>query len=58
MRGDKMLFVREDAVDAAWAIVDPVLGDVTPVHEYEPGTWGPPEADALAADVGGWRNPQ
>jgi glucose-6-phosphate 1-dehydrogenase len=58
MRGDKMLFVREDAVDAAWAIVDPVLGDVTPVHEYEPGTWGPPEADALAADIGGWRNPQ
>jgi len=58
MRGDKMLFVREDAVDAAWAIVDPVLGDATPVHEYEPGTWGPPEADRLAADVGGWRNPQ
>jgi glucose-6-phosphate 1-dehydrogenase len=58
MRGDKMLFVREDAVDAAWAIVDPVLGDATPVHEYEPGTWGPPEADQLAADVGGWRNPQ
>jgi glucose-6-phosphate 1-dehydrogenase len=58
MRGDKILFVREDAVDAAWAVVDPVLGDVTPVHEYEPGTWGPPEADALAADIGGWRNPQ
>jgi glucose-6-phosphate 1-dehydrogenase len=58
MRGDKILFVREDAVDAAWAVVDPVLGDVTPVHEYEPGTWGPPEADQLAADIGGWRNPQ
>jgi glucose-6-phosphate 1-dehydrogenase len=58
MRGDKILFVREDAVDAAWAVVDPVLGDVTPVHEYEPGTCGPPEADQLAADIGGWRNPQ
>ncbi len=58
MRGDKILFVREDAVDAAWAVVDPVLGDATPVHEYEPGSWGPPEADQLAADIGGWRNPQ
>jgi glucose-6-phosphate 1-dehydrogenase len=58
MRGDKMLFVREDAVEAAWAIVDPILGDATPLHEYEPGTWGPTEADQLAADVEGWRNPQ
>jgi glucose-6-phosphate 1-dehydrogenase len=58
MRGDALLFVREDAVEAAWAIVEPILGDVTPVHEYEPGTWGPAEAERLAADVGGWHNPQ
>jgi glucose-6-phosphate 1-dehydrogenase len=54
MEGDPTLFAREDAVEAAWAIVDPILGSVTPVHGYEPGTWGPPEADALAAEVGGW----
>jgi glucose-6-phosphate 1-dehydrogenase len=57
MEGDGLLFVREDAVDAAWTIVDPVLGDVTPVHEYHPGTWGPPEADGLAQAIGGWHNP-
>ena len=55
--GDPMLFAREDCVEAAWEVVDPVLGDVTPVHSYEPQTWGPAEAEALAGDVGGWRNP-
>ncbi len=55
MAGDGILFAREDGVEAAWAIVQPILGSVTPVHEYEPGTWGPPEAEALTADVGGWR---
>jgi glucose-6-phosphate 1-dehydrogenase len=58
VRGDALLFVRQDAVEAAWAIVEPILGGVTPVHEYEPGTWGPAEAEGLAADVGGWHNPQ
>jgi glucose-6-phosphate 1-dehydrogenase len=57
MKGDPMLFVREDAVEAAWAIVDPILGNVTPVHSYEPGTWGPAEADRLASDVEGWVDP-
>jgi len=57
MRGDPILFVREDAVEAAWAIVDPVLGDAVPVHPYEAGTWGPPEADRLAADPEGWHQP-
>jgi glucose-6-phosphate 1-dehydrogenase len=55
--GDPMLFAREDCVEAAWAIVEPVLGDVTPVHAYERQTWGPLEAAALAGDVGGWLNP-
>ena len=54
MEGDRVLFARQDGVEAAWAIVQPILGDVTPVHEYERGTWGPPEADALTAEVGGW----
>jgi glucose-6-phosphate 1-dehydrogenase len=57
LAGDAMLFAREDCVEAAWAIVEPVLGDVTPVHSYEHLTWGPLEAAALAADVGGWANP-
>jgi glucose-6-phosphate 1-dehydrogenase len=55
MEGDPTLFAREDAVEAAWEIVDPILGSKTPVHGYEPGSWGPPEAEALAADVGGWQ---
>ena len=57
MEGDPTLFAREDAVEAAWAVVQPVLGNVTPLFEYEPGTWGPVEADALTASVGGWRTP-
>jgi len=48
MAGDPSLFARQDTVEAAWAIVDPVLGpDATPIHRYEPGTWGPPEAEVL-----------
>ncbi len=57
MDGDALLFARQDGVEAAWAIVQPILGDVTPVHEYEPGTWGPPQADELVANVGGWHSP-
>lgn len=58
MHGDQLLFVREDVVEAAWAIVEPILDDVTPVYEYEPGSWGPPEANRLASDFGGWHDPQ
>jgi glucose-6-phosphate 1-dehydrogenase len=57
MRGDATLFVREDAVEAAWGIVQPILGPVTPVHEYEPGTWGPAAAERLASGLGGWHTP-
>ena len=56
--GDAMLFVREDAVEAAWAIVDPILGNATALKEYEPGSWGPHEAIRLADDVGGWHDPE
>jgi len=58
MRGDGMLFVREDAVEAAWSAVDAVTDRSLPLHEYQPGTWGPPEADRLAEDIGGWHNPE
>jgi glucose-6-phosphate 1-dehydrogenase len=57
MNGDATLFAREDVVEAAWAIVDPVLQSGGPPYEYEPGTWGPPQADRLVAEVGGWNTP-
>lgn len=49
MAGDGSLFASQAAVEAAWAIVQPVLGLATPLHEYQPGTWGPTEADKLSA---------
>ncbi len=58
MDGNPTLFARQDAVEAAWKIVEPVLGNAVPAHEYEPGTWGPAEADRLTAEVGGWVCPQ
>jgi glucose-6-phosphate 1-dehydrogenase len=56
--GDATLFARQDVVEAAWAIVDPLLKDPGPMYEYEPGSWGPPQADRLVAAVGGWNTPQ
>jgi len=55
LRGDPSLFGREDSIEAAWRVVDPVVGMATPVYVYEPNTWGPREADAIIA--GGWHNP-
>jgi glucose-6-phosphate 1-dehydrogenase len=57
MNGDPTLFAREDAVEAAWTVVEPILDNATPVHPYAPGTWGPKEAEPLAATIGGWSNP-
>jgi glucose-6-phosphate 1-dehydrogenase len=57
MAGDATLFARQDVVEAAWAIVDPVIHGPSSMYEYEPGTWGPPQADKLVADVGGWNTP-
>jgi len=57
MAGDGSLFAREDAVEAAWRVVGGVLDDATALHFYAPGTWGPEEADALAAPHGGWHDP-
>ncbi len=56
MKGEPFHFAREDYVEEAWRIVSPVLGPVRPVIEYQPGTWGPPEADALVAPLA-WHDP-
>ena len=57
MAGDATLFAREDHVEEAWRIVDPVLKAKTPVYEYEPGTWGPKEVDKAVVPAGGWQAP-
>jgi glucose-6-phosphate 1-dehydrogenase len=56
MAGDSTLFAREDYVEEAWRIVDPVLGAATPVHAYAPGSWGPRQAEAITPP-GGWVAP-
>ena len=57
LEGNRYLFARQDTVEAAWKIVDPVLGDVTPVHPYDRGTWGPKEADRLLPERDTWHDP-
>jgi glucose-6-phosphate 1-dehydrogenase len=57
MHGDATLFAREDYVEEAWRIVDPVLKAGTPVYEYEPGSWGPKEVEARVSPPGGWQSP-
>jgi len=57
LNGEQWLFARQDTVEAGWKIVDPVLGDVTPVHPYPRGTWGPAEADRLLRDRDTWHDP-
>jgi len=56
--GDATLFARQDVVEAAWAIVDPLLANPGEMFDYEPGSWGPFQADRLVAEVGGWNTPQ
>ena len=57
MAGDPTLFAREDYVEEAWRIVDPVMKKATPVYEYEPNTWGPHEVNQLVSPIGGWQDP-
>ena len=57
LAGDRGLFARQDTVEAAWQVVDPVLGDVVPAHQYSKGSWGPKEADALLQDGETWYDP-
>jgi hypothetical protein len=56
MAGNGALFTREDSVEAAWAIVDPVLDNHHRAHPYEPGTWGPEQADRLIIPHGRWHD--
>jgi glucose-6-phosphate 1-dehydrogenase len=58
MHGSQAGFAREDYVEEAWRIVDPILDNATPLYPYRPATWGPAQADALVADDGGWFNPR
>jgi glucose-6-phosphate 1-dehydrogenase len=58
MMGDATLFAREDSVEQAWRIVDPVLQAATPVCEYQPGSWGPRESEQIAAGLGSWHDPK
>jgi glucose-6-phosphate 1-dehydrogenase len=55
--GDPTLFAREDAVEESWRIVDSVVGDTTPIFEYQPGTWGPPEVEQIHMPECGWHDP-
>ena len=58
MLGDHTLFPRWDSVEATWEIVQPALDNPPPVIDYEPGTWGPAEANRFVRSHGGWRDPQ
>ncbi len=57
LKGSNAHFARQDYVEESWRVVDSVLDNATPVHEYEPGSWGPAEADAIGPP-GGWYNPK
>ena len=58
VRGDATLFTRDDVVEAAWRVVDPILNAATPVEPYEPGSWGPASARRVVAGNEGWHDPQ
>ena len=57
LRGDASLFTSGDCVEAAWRVVDPILGNVPPVAKYKANTWGPPAAEQIVAGDDGWHNP-
>jgi glucose-6-phosphate 1-dehydrogenase len=58
LAGNGALFTREDSIEAAWAVVEPILTNHRPVCPYQPGSWGPKEADAIIAPHGSWHNPE
>ncbi len=58
MKGEATYFARQDGVEEAWRIIDPILGDIVPAHEYEPATWGPAQSDELIAPHGTWDDPR
>jgi glucose-6-phosphate 1-dehydrogenase len=58
INGEATLFARQDVVEEAWEVVDPLLHAKSELYEYEPGSWGPPQADRLVAPIGGWNTPR
>jgi glucose-6-phosphate 1-dehydrogenase len=58
IEGDASLFVSDEGVEAAWRVVEPILGAATPLADYEPGTWGPATAQAVVASEEGWQDPK
>jgi glucose-6-phosphate 1-dehydrogenase len=58
MAGDPTAFARQDYVEEAWRIVDPILKANTPVYTYDPGTWGPKEVNEKIVPPGGWSDPE
>lgn len=58
LRGDPALFTRDDSVEAAWRVIDPVLTRAVPVQQYAPGSWGPAAAAGIVAGAAGWHDPQ
>jgi glucose-6-phosphate 1-dehydrogenase len=58
MEGERLLFAREDEVESAWAVVDPILKRASSLYEYESGSWGPSEANAIVSPIGGWHEPK
>jgi len=58
LRGDPAQFTRDDSVEAAWRVIDPVLSNAAPVQPYEPGSWGPAAAANIVASDEGWHDPQ
>jgi glucose-6-phosphate 1-dehydrogenase len=57
MKGDLTLFSREDSAEAQWRVVDPVLSGDTPVYDYDPGSWGPSQAEEIARGICSWHDP-
>jgi glucose-6-phosphate 1-dehydrogenase len=57
MEGNDARFTRQDSVEEAWRVLQPLLGSPSPAHPYAPESWGPAEADRLVAGIGGWRGP-
>ena len=57
MNGQSTRFSRQDSVEETWRVMQPLLDAPPPVEVYQPGSWGPPKADALVEGFGGWREP-
>ena len=58
LQGDTSLFARYDSVEEAWRVVEPILGNATPLAQYDPNTWGPPQVNSLIEDTCDWSCPK